>query len=415
MRLARQGGRRRRCVRDRLGAARTDAGARGAATAIRSWQRWSQLAADVKSILGSATKVTYAADWSEYFGHQPQDGTGDVYFHLDPLWVVGRHRRDRHRPLLAARRLARRARTMPTRLAGARSIYDLAYLKSQHRRRRGLRLVLRERRRPRRARCARRSPTAPASRGCSAPRTSSRWWLDQHFNRPGGSEAATPTAWVPQSKPVWLMECGCPAVDKGAEPAQRVRRSQERGKRAAVFLRRPARRSRPAALPAGADRGLRSRACRRGAGAQSGLEPSMRAAWSTPRASTSTPGTRGPIPAFPDDSSAWGDGANWQLGHWLNGRVAGAPLSDVVARILDDYGFADHDAGRLEGVVAGYAIDRIMSAREALQQLELAYFFDAVESEGRDRVPASRCRGPGGDARRRRSRRDAAARARPDA
>ena len=27
---------------------------------------------------------------------------------------------------------------------------------------------------------------------------------------------ATPTAWVPQGKPIWLTEVGCPAVDKGA-------------------------------------------------------------------------------------------------------------------------------------------------------------------------------------------------------
>jgi len=31
--------------------------------------------------------VTYAADWTEYFGHHPQDGSGDVSFHLDPLWA----------------------------------------------------------------------------------------------------------------------------------------------------------------------------------------------------------------------------------------------------------------------------------------------------------------------------------------
>jgi hypothetical protein len=43
------------------------------------------LAADVKSILPGA-KISYAADWSEYFGHQPQDGSKDVYFHLDSLW-----------------------------------------------------------------------------------------------------------------------------------------------------------------------------------------------------------------------------------------------------------------------------------------------------------------------------------------
>lgn len=44
------------------------------------------LAAEVRLILPLA-KLSYAADWSEYFGYQPQDGTGDVYFHLDPLWT----------------------------------------------------------------------------------------------------------------------------------------------------------------------------------------------------------------------------------------------------------------------------------------------------------------------------------------
>ena len=44
------------------------------------------LAAQVRLLLPQA-KLSYAADWSEYFGYQPQDGTGDVYFHLDPLWA----------------------------------------------------------------------------------------------------------------------------------------------------------------------------------------------------------------------------------------------------------------------------------------------------------------------------------------
>ena len=30
--------------------------------------------------LGAGVKVSYAADWTEYFGHHPQDGSGDVYF-----------------------------------------------------------------------------------------------------------------------------------------------------------------------------------------------------------------------------------------------------------------------------------------------------------------------------------------------
>ncbi|MFN3628422.1 MAG: glycoside hydrolase TIM-barrel-like domain-containing protein, partial [Parvibaculum sp.] len=44
------------------------------------------LAADVATILPEA-KISYAADWSEYSGHHPQDGSGDLYFHLDTLWA----------------------------------------------------------------------------------------------------------------------------------------------------------------------------------------------------------------------------------------------------------------------------------------------------------------------------------------
>ncbi|QXT38880.1 baseplate multidomain protein megatron [Gymnodinialimonas ceratoperidinii] len=44
------------------------------------------LASEVRALLPQA-KITYAADWSEYFGYHPQDGSGDVYFHLDALWA----------------------------------------------------------------------------------------------------------------------------------------------------------------------------------------------------------------------------------------------------------------------------------------------------------------------------------------
>jgi hypothetical protein len=83
----------------------------------------------VKSLLGSATKVTYAAEWSEYFGHQPADGSGDVYFNLDPLWsspgidAVGI---DVYWPLADWRD----GSTHADRLAGALSAYDLAYLRA---------------------------------------------------------------------------------------------------------------------------------------------------------------------------------------------------------------------------------------------------------------------------------------------
>ncbi|MGL1548976.1 baseplate megatron protein TIM-barrel domain-containing protein, partial [Vibrio parahaemolyticus] len=38
------------------------------------------------------------------------------------------------------------------------------------------------------------------------------WWSSAHHNRVAGVDAATPTAWVAQSKPIWFTELGCPAV-----------------------------------------------------------------------------------------------------------------------------------------------------------------------------------------------------------
>ena len=39
------------------------------------------------SIRSDPNLLSYAADWSEYFGHHPQDGSVGVFFHLDPLWA----------------------------------------------------------------------------------------------------------------------------------------------------------------------------------------------------------------------------------------------------------------------------------------------------------------------------------------
>lgn len=84
------------------------------------------LAQEVKAILPAA-EVSYAADWSEYFGHQPQDGSGDVHFHLDPLWAsshVGFVGIDNYMPLTDWRDGASHADAD----AGWTSIYATSYL-----------------------------------------------------------------------------------------------------------------------------------------------------------------------------------------------------------------------------------------------------------------------------------------------
>jgi hypothetical protein len=99
---------------------------RDGAASFPAVEAYRQLAADVRSILGPGSKISYAADWSEYFGHQPADGSGDVFFHLDPLWAdpnVNFVGIDNYFPLSDWRDGFKHADA-----AVASSIYDRAYL-----------------------------------------------------------------------------------------------------------------------------------------------------------------------------------------------------------------------------------------------------------------------------------------------
>jgi hypothetical protein len=340
------------------------------------------LAGDVKSVVAaSGTKLTYAADWSEYFGHQPADGSGDVHFHLDPLWsssAIDAVGVDIYWPLSDWRD----GNAHADRLAGAASVYDLAYLAGN--------LVAGEGYDWYYASAADRAAQArtPITDNTYGKPWVFRfkdlrsWWLNQHFDRPGGIEAGTPTQWVPQSKPFWFMEVGCPAVDRGAnEPnvfidpksAQSALPYFSHGRRDDFMQRRYLQ-----AFTDGLDPDHASYVA--GAnplsevygGRMIDLDRMHAYAWDAR-----------PYPAFPADTAAWGDGPNWRLGHWLNGRIASAPLGPAVAAILADHGFAGHDTAALNGVLGGFVVDRVMSARETLQPLELAFFFDTRESGAR--------------------------------
>jgi hypothetical protein len=335
-----------------------------------------RLAADVKTVLGPATKVTYAADWSEYFGHQPADGSGDVAFHLDPLWAspaIDAVGVDLYWPLADWRDGDHLDRS-----AGARSVYDLGYLKSNVAGGEGYHWYYAS------EADRRRQMRTPITDSAGKPwvfryKDLAAWWSNRHYDRPGGVERATPTAWQPASKPVWFLEIGCPAVDKGANQPN-------------VFF-DP--KSSESALPyfsAGHRDDLMQRryvralieAYRPGhAGAVAGVNP-ISSVYGGPM----VPPDRiyvycwdaRPYPAFPADEDRWGDAANWATGHWLSGRVTRSELGGIVATLLADMGLEDVDVAGLDGIVPGYAVDRIMSAREALGPLELAYFFDGVES-----------------------------------
>lgn len=338
------------------------------------------LAADVKTVLGPGTKVVYAADWSEYFGHHPGDGTGDVYFHLDPLWAsagIDAIGIDLYWPLADWRD----GTTHLDAQAGASAIYDGDYLRANVAGGEGYDWYY--------ANTSNRElqVRTAITDGHGKPwvfryKDIKSWWLNLHHNRPAGVPSGSPTAWVPQSKPFWFMEIGCPAVDKGANQPN-------------VFI-DP--KSAESAYPY-FSRGVRDDLVQRRylMALIDAFDPASPRYVTGLNPVSSVYGARmvdlarihvycwdaRPYPAFPYNLEIWSDGENWRLGHWLNGRFSAAPLAELVDQIMTDYGVSGPDASKLAGVVPGYVIDRLMSPRDALQPLELAYFFDSLESEGR--------------------------------
>lgn len=277
-----------------------------------------QLAADVKGILGGSTNVTYAADWSEYFGHQPGDGSGDVYFHLDPLWsdsnidAIGI---DNYWPLSDWRD----GDTHLDKVAGYEYPHDFAYLKANVFGGEGYDWFYA-------SEADRNSQTrTPITDGSGKPwvfrfKDIRSWWQNQHYNRPGGVEAASPTDWVPESKPFWFTEIGCPAVDKGSNQPN-------------VFI-DPL--SDESALPYHSN-GERDDLIQRrhiqsmitffdtsNSNYVDGSNPNS-SVYSGPMVDVSRIYVYNwdarPFPEFPLYDLIWSDGPKWEKGHWLTGRI----------------------------------------------------------------------------------------------
>jgi hypothetical protein len=334
------------------------------------------LAGDVRAILGAATKIGYAADWSEYFGHQPQDGSGDAMFHLDPLWAdanvdfVGI---DNYMPIADWRDGPDHADA-----ARARSIYELSYLQSQIEGGEGFDWFYAS---DADRRAQRRTPIADGAHGedwLFRYKDIRGWWSNPHHNRPGGSRAEQPTAWTPGSKPVWFTELGCPAVDKGANQPN-------------VFIDPKSSESAAPHFSAGAaDDHMQRRY----------LEATL-SYWRDPVRNPPAPAYGGrmvdtsashvwtwdarPWPDFPQRLNIWGDGDNHRLGHWITGRLGAAGLGELVAEICAESGLRDIDVSDLHDTVDGYAQEATQTGRQALQPLMLSFGFDAVESGGRVR------------------------------
>ncbi|PWW02222.1 putative tail protein [Hoeflea marina] len=335
------------------------------------------LAADVKAMLGPATTVTYAADWSEYSGFRPDDGSGDVHFHLDPLWAnpaIGAVGIDNYMPLSDWRDGDLDAGNPD----GAVHANDRAALRAAIEGGEGFDWSYRDA-----GERADRLRT-PIGDGLAGKDWVYRvkdirgWWQNPHFDRVGGAERTEPTAWVPRSKPVWFTELGCPAVDKAAGQPN-------------VF---PDPKSAEGGLPHfstgahddAAQRGFLSAHldhCAGPANADGMVETGRIHLWAWDAR---------PYPAFPARADLWADGGHWRTGHWLNGRLGTADLGELIGAILADAGFADFDVSGVDGAVSGYVAGDASSARALLAPLIDAFAIDVHEGPG-GLVFVSRLRG----------------------
>jgi hypothetical protein len=337
-----------------------------AVTALRA------LAAEVRLILGPEVKIGYAADWSEYWGYQSPEG--DRYFHLDPLWAdpeVDFIGIDNYMPLSDWRQGMDHLDAE----AGVPAIYDLDYLRGNIEGGEGYDWYYH-------------SPEAEAAQ-IRTPITDGahqepwiwrykdlrNWWGHPHHERIGGARQPLPTAWEPQSKPIWFTELGCAAIDRGTNQPNKFldpKSSESRlpkysnGQRDDLMQLQYLRAmlgywSDPANNPISAEYDA----------PMLDMDNAYVWAWDAR-----------PFPAFPAASDVWSDGENYLRGHWLNGRVGQRTLSSVVSEICDRSGVSETDVSALYGIVHGYSLEGTESARAALQPLMLRHGFDVIEQDG---------------------------------
>jgi len=334
------------------------------------------LAAEVKAIVGAGTLVTYGADWTEYGADAVTPDGSELRFPLDPLWAspaIGAVGIDYYAPLADWRDDAGHLDQ-----AVAASTYDRDYLAGNVAGGEGYDWYYADD-------AARAAQTRVAiTDGLGKPwiwrvKDIWNWWSQPHRERLGGAELA-PTAWSPMSKPIWLTEVGCPAVDKGAnqpsvfpDPKSSENFSPyfSSGARDDLMQRRYLE-----TVIAAFDPAFGAGAARNPVSPVYGgrmIDVSAIHLWTWDAR---------PYPVFPAADEVWNDAPNWQTGHWLSGRLGGAPLDALVDRLLADSGVAGVDSSALRDACDGYLVDRPMAPRAMIEPLAMAYGFNATSADG---------------------------------
>lgn len=344
---------------------------RGASGDYPAVEQYRALAAACRAIVGPNVSLSYAADWSEYSGHRPGDGSGDVVFHLDPLWAdpaIDHVAIDWYPPLGDWREgdggldgLTHRRPDDPNYLAGqiaGGDGFDWYYADAADRA------------------AQIRTPIVDTSHGedwVFRVKDLVGWWSHAHHDRPGGVRSAAPTAWEPQMKPIRLTEFGCAAVDRGGNAPNLF----QDPKSSESFL--P-----PFSTGARDDRMQRHALEAVLAHFEQPANNPVSSVYGGPmlQGADAWCWDARPWPAFPALNDVWADAGAWRAGHWLNGRMGGQSIS-LLAAILKRGGVEDFSIEGAPPNVSGYVIDRPMRTRDALEPLLQALDMTAAERGGR--------------------------------
>ncbi len=335
------------------------------------------IASDVKATLGSNCTVTYSADWSEYFGYHPQDGSGDLFFNLDPLWshpAIGVVAIDNYMPTSDWRDSAldnengyssTDVKMLENQISAGEG-FDWHYASQSDRQNKA---------------------QTPITDGLEKPwvfkfKDLKSWWFNSHYNRVAGVEVPAATNWKPQSKPIIFAEFGAPAIHNG--PAQpNVFYDAKSSERAVPYF-----------SNGGRDDGAMlsyiqaqqlhwdesSISFSNGQNPQSSVyagrmvdfQKSQLWAWDAR-----------PFPQFPQNIDVWSDGENWQRGHWLNGRLGSVRISDLLNALLHQIGILNADTSQVDGVIDGYVIASSSPLRSEIEALMELYQISVSEQQGK--------------------------------
>lgn len=290
------------------------------------------LAGEIKQLVNDGTKITYAADWSEYHHNDRSE------YNLDKLWAndnIDYIGIDAYFPLTES-------------LA---TTYDIDTIKNGWRSGEGWDFYYTNDER------TEKGDLSPAW----AWKNVEYFWSNYHYNLDG-----TRTAWMPKSKKIWFTEYGFPSVDcctnqpnvfysvgsfDSGFPRYSSGNVDFKAQRVAIMA---------------SELAWQNSEC---------VEEMFLYTWDAR-----------PYPYFPNLSDVWGDAGCWKYGHFLNGKTGIATLANIIKYLCKQVGLQDNefDVSLLQNdLLEGYVINDNKSILSHLKVLATAYNFDAYMDNGK--------------------------------